>query len=325
MTRRIWNYTPQLPLKIAPYWLWPYRPFSALLHLLKSWKPLSTRFLFLVIATVIYTFFSPNLADAKLLSLDWILPIILRNILLLTLIAGGLHTIFWAKQLQGDEYKYFLRPLGRNVRAFFFKDQVLDNVLWSMVAIFFMTFWECLMWYAYANGFAPMIVFADAPIWFLLLIIIIPIEAGLHFYGLHRLLHVGKIYTWVHAWHHKNIQTTPWSGLAMHPVESFFLRADVLWFFLIPSSPLHILFLIMHSTIGAPTSHSGFERLKIGSHKGIEVGDFFHQLHHRFFDCNYGTDETPWDEWFGTFHDGTDAGNELVRNRRKKIWLNSSI
>ncbi len=38
----------------------------------------------------------------------------------------------------------------------------------------------------------------------------------------------------------------------------------------------------------------GSKKVKIGN-GGIEVGDFFHQLHHRFFDCNYGTWETPWD------------------------------
>ena len=78
------------------------------------------------------------------------------------------------------------------------------------------------MWYAYANGIAPMITFETAPVWFLVLIVLIPIEAGFHFYFFHRLLHVGKLYTWVHSWHHKNIQTGPWSGLAMHPAESFF-------------------------------------------------------------------------------------------------------
>ena len=214
--------------------------------------------------------------------------------------------------------------MATNVRAFFFRDQVLDNILWSLVAVVFMTFLECLMWYAYANGIAPMITFETALVWFLVLIVLIPIEAGFHFYFFHRLLHVGKLYTWVHSWHHKNIQTGPWSGLAMHPAENFFLRADIIWFFLIPAHPIHVLFLIMHSTIGAPTSHTGFERIKVGKSKGLEVGDFFHQLHHRFFDCNYGTDETPWDEWFGTFHDGTDAGNAMIKERRSKIWLNPS-
>ena len=120
----------------------------------------------------------------------------------------------------------------------------------------------------YANGIAPMITFETAPIWFLLLIVLIPIEAGFHFYFFHRLLHVGKLYTWVHSWHHKNIQTGP-GRVCMHPAESFFLRADILWFFLIPAHPIHVLFLIMHSTIGAPTSHTGFERVKVGKSKGL--------------------------------------------------------
>ncbi|MEM8839533.1 MAG: sterol desaturase family protein, partial [Pseudomonadota bacterium] len=69
-----------------------------------------------------------------------------------------------------------------------------------------------------------------------------------------------------------------------------------------------------------PTSHAGFEKLKIGGKNGVELGDFFHQLHHKYFDCNYGTWETPWDDWFKTFHDGTSEGNQLVKERRRRIW-----
>ena len=323
MARQLWNYTPKLPLKPAPYWDWPSRPILIFLYLLKSWKPLNTRCLFLVTALVIWTWFTPDLDAARSLSLEWIWPILVRNFVLITFVAGGLHLILWMLKLQGDEFKYFLRPMGRDIRAFFFQDQVLDNMHWSFVAVCFMTFWECLMWWAYANGWAPMISFEMAPIWFVVLIVLIPIEAGLHFYALHRLLHVGKIYTWVHSWHHKNIQTGPWSGLAMHPVESFLLRADILLFLIIPAHPIHVLFLIMHSTLGAPTSHAGFEKVKIGSMAGVQVGDFFHQLHHRFFDCNYGTDETPWDIWFGTFHDGTKEGNAKMSARRNNIWQKS--
>ena len=89
---------------------------------------------------------------------------------------------------------------------------------------------------------------------------------------------------------------------------------------LIGRSALHVLFLIFHHVIGAPTSHAGFENVKIGNKRKLVVGDFYHQLHHKFFDCNYGTWETPWDKWFNTFHDGTPEGNELVKERRRKIW-----
>jgi len=61
--------------------------------------------------------------------------------------------------------------------------------------------------------------------------------------------------------------------------------------------------------------------VKFGNKARFQLGDFFHQLHHRFFDCNYGTWEMPWNEWFTTFHDGTDDGNELIKERRRKIWM----
>jgi sterol desaturase/sphingolipid hydroxylase (fatty acid hydroxylase superfamily) len=50
------------------------------------------------------------------------------------------------------------------------------------------------------------------------------------------------------------------------------------------------------------------------------MGDFFHQLHHRYFECNYGTVEMPWDRWFGSFHDGSDQGTQETRERKKKMY-----
>ena len=42
------------------------------------------------------------------------------------------------------------------------------------------------------------------------------------------------------------------------------------------------------------------------SHSGWEdhfQSDQYHYLHHRFFECNYGTSGTPFDKMFGTFRD----------------------
>merc|ERR1712029_710882 len=36
---------------------------------------------------------------------------------------------------------------------------------------------------------------------------------------------------------------------------------------------------------------------------GVLQSDQYHYLHHRFFECNYGTSGTPWDKMFGTFRD----------------------
>ncbi len=318
--RKIWSFTPSLPLQVAPYWDWPLQPVNSVKYLLRSWNPVGLRFLFLVGAIITWLFFTPDLTRAQSLSIDWIAEVWLRNFVILITVAGGLHLLLWKFRVQGDEKRYDMRPMMQNTKAFWFKNQVYDNMFWSFVAMQFWVFWECVVWYAYANGWAPMITFATNPIWFVVLIVLIPIWAGFYFYSHHRLLHVGVFYKFVHSWHHKNINTGPWSGLAMHPVESFILMTDTVLFLFLPAHPIHVLFLLFHHGIGAPTSHAGFESLKIGKTKGIEVGDFFHQLHHRFFDCNYGTYETPWDRWLGTFHDGTAEGDERIKERRRKIW-----
>ncbi len=284
------------------------------------------RFLILVAAAVSWTFFTPDISRAETLSFDWIGEVLLRSFIILTSAAGGIHLLLWAFRTQNYDYRYDMRPMMKGAKVFWFKNQVLDSMLWSYVAMLFWTFWECLMWWPYANRWAMMITWDSNPIWFLVLIILIPIWAGFHFYWLHRLIHVGPLYKYVHSWHHRNINTGPWSGLAMHPVESFFLMFDTMIFFLIPAHLLHVIFLLFHHGIGAPTSHAGFERLKVAGSRGVEIGDFYHQLHqlhHRFFDCNYGTWETPWDKWFNTFHDGSNEGNELVKERRRKIWQSS--
>ena len=61
----------------------------------------------------------------------------------------------------------------------------------------------------------------------------------------------------------------------------------------------------------------------LGDTKLVGAGDFFHQLHHCFFECNYGTVDTQWDRWFGSFHDGTEAANERIRQRIRERALKS--
>lgn len=48
----------------------------------------------------------------------------------------------------------------------------------------------------------------------------------------------------------------------------------------------------------------------------LRLGDFFHQLHHRFYECNYGTAEIGMDRLHNSFHDGQTPPASLTKARK---------
>jgi sterol desaturase/sphingolipid hydroxylase (fatty acid hydroxylase superfamily) len=91
----------------------------------------------------------------------------------------------------------------------------------------------------------------------------------------------------------------------MHPLEHLLYLSSVLIHLVIYSHPNHILFHMQILVLAAVQSHSGYQDLIVRNRSTLQLGDFFHQLHHRYFNCNFGTDYVPLDKWFGTYHDGT--------------------
>jgi len=150
-----------------------------------------------------------------------------------------------------------------------------------------------------ANGVIPTFAFRGNEGWFVLWLLLVPIFSSAHFYFVHRLLHWPPLYARVHALHHRSINIGPWSGLSMHPVESLIYASAVLIHFVVPSHPVIFLVHLYIKMIGPTFSHAGFESLLARDSRVINAGDFHHQLHHRFFECNYGTAETPWDAGSG--------------------------
>ncbi len=318
--REFWNFTPPLPLRSAPFLHWPPRPLAIGRHLVRTWWPLSTRVFMLAVSFAVWAWTMPSPETASDLAPGWIAAVWTRNLILVAAVAGGLHLWLHVLRKQSDELRYDLRPLGRNKRIFLFGDQVADNVVLTLgPAVLAWTVAEVLMLWAYANGHAPTISWHSNPVWFVALILIIPVWSIVYFSIGHRLLHVGPAYRHVHSWHHKNVNVGPWSGLAMHPAEHVVLFADVIILFVLPSHPMHLYFVLMHHGLGAPMSHTGYDALLLARRFRFELGDFHHQLHHRFIECNYGGTESPLDEWLGSFHDGTSDGDRATAARRREL------
>jgi sterol desaturase/sphingolipid hydroxylase (fatty acid hydroxylase superfamily) len=208
----------------------------------------------------------------------------------------------------------------KNGKQFTLGGQIRDNMFWTLASgVTIWTGYEAIMFWALANGYAPMLTWAAHPVWFVALFLLIPIWESFYFYWIHRLLHVPFMYKYVHALHHRNINVGPWSGLSMHPVEHVIYLGTVLIHWLVAAHPVHILYHLQYYTLTAATTHTGFEGLIVKNQDRLKLGTFHHQMHHRYFECNYGSLEMPWDKLFGSFHDGTQGADERIKQRRKRM------
>ena len=316
-----WNHHPDLPIQVSPIMAWPPKPVSWVKWIAGYWLAISSVVMEFIFAWVVFAWFQPDTETMKTLSWGWAAQIWFRNMILMCAVAGGLHLWFYSFTAQGKKLKFDARELAKNNGTYTFRNQVLDNMFWTLASgVTVWTILEVLYFWAAANGHVPTVIFAENPVWFAAWFVLIPIWSSFHFYWIHRLLHWPPLYKLAHSLHHRNVNIGPWTGISMHPVEHILYYSSVLIHFVVPSHPVHVLFHFYTQSLNPPFSHSGFEGIMLQDKKRVAAGDFFHQLHHRYFECNYGTSEMPWDVFFGSFHDGTSEATEATKERRRRMY-----
>jgi sterol desaturase/sphingolipid hydroxylase (fatty acid hydroxylase superfamily) len=309
------EWRPPYPVTYAPILVWPPQPLKVLKWLLSYpgflW-PWNSIYLAITLAT--WTWFQPDLARCATLRWDWVGLMFLRNLALLWLVSGFWHLLLYTLKLQGTERKYDPRWLCVNDPRFLFRNQLLDNIFWSCVSgCTIWTAYEVLYMWAAARHLVPYASWRAHPVYNAVWLCLIPFWREFHFYWIHRAIHWPPLYKRVHYLHHKNNNPGPWSGMAMHPVEHLLYFSVVLIHWIVPSHPIHFLFNAQHTALTPAGGHHGFEGPIL---KGrIPTGSYFHYLHHRYFECNYGESTLPFDKWFGTFTDGTPDGAVSTRTR----------
>jgi sterol desaturase/sphingolipid hydroxylase (fatty acid hydroxylase superfamily) len=315
------DWRPAKLLSPPPLFVWPPRP-RALLRWLFGYPGyvLPWNLLYVAIATLTWQFLTPDLARMRVLAPGWIGEVFARNLALLVLVCGAWHVRLYVQQRQGVEYKFTSRWQATGNSAFVFRNQVLDNVFWSLVSgVPIWTAFEVVTFWGQANGWLPSMSWAEHPLYGAALMLAIPVWRELHFYLIHRLIHWPPLYRAVHSLHHNNVNPGPWSGLAMHPVEHVLYFSGVLLHWVLPSNGLHVVFHLQHLAFSPAQGHTGFEKVVLASGATVDTGGFMHYLHHRYFEVNYGSELVPLDKWFGTMHDGSrkadDAMNARLRRR----------
>ena len=302
------EWRPDYPIRYAPLFSWPTRIWAIIKWVFAYPGYLWPTNLFLfAVSVAAWVFTQPPIAACQDWSLDWIAQIYLRNLALIWFYYGGYHLYLYIIKGEGTRKKYNRQWPAKNSRRFLFNDQVWDNIFWTAgVGTLIWTAYEVVTMWLFANGHITYLDWASHPVYFILWFFMIPLWREFHFYCVHRLTHWKPLYQHVHYLHHKNVNPNTWSGLAMHPVETTLYFSLVLIHYVIPSHPLHFLFTLQYNGLAPAHGHHGFEGPIIKD--SVPTGSYFHYLHHRHFECNYGGSILPLDKIFGTFRDGLPDG-----------------
>ena len=316
------DWRPAERIKLPPIYAWPPRPAA-----ITKWMfgfpgylwPMNSLTLGITLAT--WFFLTPELAAMKTFEAWWIAWLLVRNVALTFMYFGGLHLYLYVLKGQGDHLKFSGKAFATNDKRFIFGDQVRDNMFRTLCfAVPIFTAYEALTYWLFANAFIGFVPIAEGSVafwaWFVALLLLAPVIHSVHFYFIHRLLHWRPLYRSVHRIHHYNVDVGPWSGLAMHPVELavYFSTVCVQW--LVALHPVNAIFQIHLAVFNAAVSHTGFDRLIVNGRFAIESNNHFHYLHHKHFECNYGSTIAPMDQLLGTFHDGSSEAQTAMHARR---------
>jgi sterol desaturase/sphingolipid hydroxylase (fatty acid hydroxylase superfamily) len=134
-------------------------------------------------------------------------------------------------------------------------------------------------WYYVPMSITALLVFEDA--WF---------------YWIHRLMHHKYLYKWVHTSHHVSVDSTPFTQNAFNFIEGLLLPlGGILPTLIFPSwGPAYFVFLLFGGTANM-IAHSGYEFYPKWALLWKTTATH-HNMHHQYFDGNYGTHFTFWDK-----------------------------
>jgi sterol desaturase/sphingolipid hydroxylase (fatty acid hydroxylase superfamily) len=311
------DYAPNTRLEVAPIIVWPPQPLKLL-----RWLPnyiLPWNALFMAFAAVIWFYLTPSKETLQTLDWTWIAFILVRNAVLVFAFYGAMELRLYVKRSQGNRFKFnSLFPADKKSDVFLFGSQNIDNMIRSFgTGVPIWTAYEVGMLYAWAHGFGPWTTFEDHPWALIAMFAVIPLFHEAHFFCIHRLIHTPFLYKYVHSVHHNSINPSPWSSLSMHPVEHLLYWSDILIHLVLPSHPLLMLYHLQVTGTGAVVGHIGFDKIEAGE-AAIGTHAYSHYLHHKYFEVNYSDGMVPFDQWFGTWHDGTAEGEAKMEARYKR-------
>ena len=311
------NWAPNRKLTIAPFWEGRFGQMGRfLIDYIWPWNAFH-----MATALLYWAYIIPDVATLQTLSWGWALWLFAVNAAGIFVMYGAVELFYYVKRIQGTRFKFNHKfPSENPSDVFWFKSQNLDNFLRSFLSgIPIWTAVQVIVLWAWANSWGNWVTWEDHWLWLVVLTLLVPAIHEVHFFCIHRLIHIPVFYKWVHSVHHNSINPSPWSSLSMHPIEHVLYFSEMFWHVLIPSNPVVALFQLHGTGFGAINGHIGFEKLELTDATALDSHAYAHHLHHKYFEVNYGADGiVPLDKWFGLWHDGTKEADEQMKERFRK-------
>ena len=86
---------------------------------------------YMAFPVVTWLWFTPAMSDMTSFRPGWIAYLLLRNAILIGLVAGAWHLRLHVLKAQGTDFKYTNKWLARDKPQFMFGNQLLDNLFWT--------------------------------------------------------------------------------------------------------------------------------------------------------------------------------------------------
>jgi len=141
-------------------------------------------------------------------------------------------------------------------------------------------------------------------------------------YWVHRYLHHPFIYKWLHKPHHKMIVPTPFASHALHPLDGFLQSLPYhIFVYIIPMQKW--LYIIMYILVNfwAVSIHDGNFMVR----STIINSSAHHDVHHLYFNYNYGQYFTLWDRVGGSYRQPTEEQIVISFAMTKKFGTSKHI
>lgn len=270
----------------------------------------SPNLVWMVIALVFYVAFPYDIPAAREFAAEWVLRRLGVNVLMFASYYG-----FWSLALNVlgmASRKYKPRHVPTTARMF-------HNIWYCVLGALQIGVWEIFFLHLWATGkvgYTP----EAAASWYTLVgwTLALPVLHDVHFYFIHRMIHIRPLYRFVHSLHHRNNDTEPFCGIAMHPVEHmyFFSGLGLSFYFGTLWCPWHFYWSLSWLLLAPGASHSGWE-----DHFNA---DQFHYMHHAKFECNYGSPGFPMDKIFGTMRTCLDPDEKTYSSGATEEDLNAA-